>query len=109
MESKHQPWKRYDDEFKRNAVELLESSGRPIAEVAGDLAIPYKTLERWRAKYRRDRMLPAPKAPATQAGQPSSRERELEKRLAYVERERDILKKALAICSRDPELRNGSS
>ncbi len=106
MESKHQSWKRYDDEFKRNAVELLETSGRPIAEVAGDLGIPYKTLERWRAKYRRDRTLPAPKAPP--AGAPTSRERELERQLAYVERERDILKKALAICSRDPELRNGS-
>jgi transposase len=104
MESKYQPWKRYDEEFKRNAVELLESSGRPIAEVAGDLGIPYKTLERWRAKYRHDRTMPAPKAPTGQA----SRERELERRLAYVERERDILKKALAICSRDPELRNAS-
>lgn len=109
MKSQYQPWKRYDEEFKRNAVELLESSGRPMAEVAGDLGIPYKTLERWRAKYRRDRTLPAPKAPTAQADQSSSRERELERRLAYVERERDILKKALAICSRDPELRNGSN
>ncbi|MGI8905556.1 MAG: hypothetical protein ACR2IE_03580 [Candidatus Sumerlaeaceae bacterium] len=33
MDSKHQPWKRYDDEFKRNAVELIETSGRPITEV----------------------------------------------------------------------------
>ena len=107
MDSQHHSWKRYDEEFKRNAVELLESGGRPIAEVAGDLGIPYKTLERWRSKYRSDRMLPPPKAPTLQSP-PGSRERELERQLAYVERERDILKKALAICSRDPELRNGS-
>ena len=96
MESTHQPWKRYDEEFKRNAVELLETSGRPMAEVAGDLGIPYKTLERWRGKYRRERTMltPPPTASATRlAAQPTSRERELERQLAYVERERDILKK----------------
>jgi transposase-like protein len=111
MESIHQPGKRYDEEFKRNAVELLESSGRPMAEVAGDLGIPYKTLERWRGKYRTDRIISSPSTPqvTNPAGQPTSRERELERRLAHAERERDILKKALAICSRDPELRNGSS
>ncbi len=87
MESKYQPYKRYDEEFKRNAVELLESSGRPMAEVAGDLGIPYKTLERWRAQYRQERTIPAPKAPSPPAGQPSSRERELERQLAYVERD----------------------
>lgn len=36
----YKPYKRYDDEFKCNAVQLLESSGRPISEVAGDLGIP---------------------------------------------------------------------
>ena len=37
-----------------------------------------------------------------------ARVRELESELHRVERERDILKKALAICSKDPELRSGS-
>ena len=44
MDANYKPYKRYDDEFKRNAVELLESSGRSISEVSGDLGIPYKTL-----------------------------------------------------------------
>ena len=52
MDGNYKPCKRYDDEFKRNAVELLESSGRSIAEVSGDLGIPYKTLKRWRALFR---------------------------------------------------------
>ncbi len=50
MDGNYKPYKRYNDEFKRNAIELLESSGRPMAEVAGDLGNPYKTLERWRGK-----------------------------------------------------------
>lgn len=66
MQSQHQSCKRHDDEVKRNTVELLESGGRPIAEVAGDLGIPYKTLERWRAKYLRDRTMAGAKAPAGQ-------------------------------------------
>ncbi len=52
MDANYKPYKRYDEEFKRNAVELHESSGRSMSEVAGDLGIPYKALERWRYKYR---------------------------------------------------------
>lgn len=37
MDASYKPCKRYDDEVKRHAVELLESRGRPIAEVSGDL------------------------------------------------------------------------
>jgi transposase len=97
MNPKHQPYRRYDEEYKRNAVELLESSGRPIAEVASDLGVPYKTLERWKARYRRERTLTG-KSPS----QPADRQMEqLRRKLAHVERERDILKKALAICSRE--------
>jgi len=106
MDEKYHRYKRYDDDFKRNALDLLETTGRPIAEIAGDLGIPYKTLERWKHQMRgRNRKPPEGKAPA-----PDPRELELKqlrKKLADAELERDILKKALAICSRDPELRNG--
>jgi transposase len=97
---KYQRYKRYDDDFKRNAIDFLESSGRPIAEVAGDLGIPYKTLERWKYQLRgRNRKPPSDKdAPPD----PQALElRRLRKQLADVEMERDILKKALAICSRE--------
>jgi transposase len=79
-----------------------------MAELADELGVPYKTLERWRSVYRRDRSMPPGKPPVAKASPASSRERELQRRLAYVERERDILKKALAIFSRDPGLRNDS-
>lgn len=107
MDEKYRRYKRYDDEFKRNALDLLESTGRPIAEIAGDLGIPYKTLERWKHQMRGHNLKP----PQGSAAPPDPRELELKqlrKKLADTELERDILKKALAICSRDPELRNGS-
>lgn len=31
--------RRYTEEFKREAVQLMESSGKPIAELARDLGI----------------------------------------------------------------------
>jgi transposase len=107
MDNRHHRYKRYDDDFKRDAIDLLESTGRPIAEIAGDLGIPYKTLERWKHQMRGHNRKPQ----KDNAPPPDPRElelRQLRKELADTKLERDILKKALAICSRDPELRNGS-
>jgi transposase-like protein len=42
--------RRYDKEFKRNALDLLELSSKTIAEVAADQGIPHKTLEGWRCQ-----------------------------------------------------------
>ena len=61
MGTEYKSYKRYDDEFKRKAVALLESSGRPISEIAGDIGIPYKTLERWKHQYRGQNLKPSPK------------------------------------------------
>ena len=110
MDANHKSHKRYDEDFKRNAVELHESSGRSISEVAGDLGIPYKTLERWRTKYRSR----SPKDPGAskipEVAQSELAElKELRRKLAHTERERDILKKALAICSREEKDRGGLS
>ncbi len=110
MDAKYQPYKRYDDDFKRNATELLESSGRPMAEVAGDLGIPYKTLERWRAKFRSPGGAAAKVERTSQLASSELAElKELRRRLAHTERERDILKKALAICSREEKDRDALS
>jgi transposase-like protein len=35
---------RNPDEFKREALELLKSSGRPLSQIAGELAIPAARL-----------------------------------------------------------------
>jgi transposase-like protein len=108
MDTKYTRYKRYDDDFKRSAIELLDSTGRPIAEIAGDLGIPYKTLERWRYQMRgRNR-----KPPAANEAPPDPQALELKalrKKLADVQMERDILKKALAICSREANSNGGSN
>src|SRR5688572_19103057 len=110
MDAKYRPYKHYDDEFKRNAVQLLESSGRPMAEVAGDLGIPYKTLERWRGKLRHaGSCAPRTEKSSDLASSELAELKELRRRLAHTERERDILKKALAIFSREEKDRGDLS
>ena len=39
----------FTDEFKREAVALLESSGRPLMQVAIELGIQPSMLRSWRA------------------------------------------------------------
>lgn len=105
----YKPRKRYDVEFKRNTIELIEATGRSMAEVAVELGIPYKTLENWKAKFRR-RDGQRPKQDKAAVAEPELTElKELRRKLAYAERERDILKKALAICSREEKNPGGSS
>ncbi len=43
--------RKYTEEFKREAVRLMESTGKPIAELARDLGINDNNLYRWRNVY----------------------------------------------------------
>jgi transposase len=87
-------------------VELLLSSDKPQREVARDLGICVETLRDWKKQHS------AKANVSTPVGAPSSDlEREnqrLRRELAYTQRQREILKKALAICSTQPELLDGS-
>ncbi|WP_158089235.1 transposase [Magnetofaba australis] len=44
--------KRYPAEFKRRALDLVESSDLPVAEVARQLDLSPKTLYNWRSAAR---------------------------------------------------------
>ena len=83
--------RRYDEELKREAVQML-LDGHSAASVASNLGLSGANLVyRWKAKYLRQ------SGPA--ASSLEQRVEELEEQLRRVERERDILKKALAIFS----------
>jgi transposase len=87
--------RRYDAEFKREAIRLVVEGGRTAAEVARSLGIEPKVLQRWK---RESEAFPGP-------GRPKPSEEELwrlRRELAEVTEERDILKKALAIFSKRP-------
>lgn len=95
--------RRYDAEFKRNAIRLTEEPGRKVVEVARDLGITDKLLYRWRADKRLRGELAFPGYGRVNLPPEEQKVRDLEKRLADVTLERDILKKAIAIFSKTPQ------
>jgi len=105
MPRTHKP---YDATFRQQAVDLAQTSGKPYRDVARDLGVSVDTLRAWRHQQTPQ---PAP-APGAAAGKPSELEREnqrLRRELAYTQRQREILKKALAICSEQPGLLGDSN
>jgi transposase len=92
--------RKYDREFKLEALRLVTDGGRPVAEVARDLGIHENLLYNWRRKYLEDRVH---SFPGKGHLKPADEEmRRLKKELTDVKEERDILKKALAIFSKHP-------
>jgi transposase len=89
--------RRYDRQFKIDAVQLWESSGKSMAEVARELGIAPNRLYRWKDELAADTGSVFP-------GNGRSRDEEmarLRKEYADMKMERDILKKALAIFSKN--------
>ncbi len=88
--------RKFDKQFKIDAVELLERSGKTITEIADDLGIEPYALSRWRREFAENNEKAFP-------GKGNPRDEEffrLKKELADITMERDILKKAVAIFSK---------
>ena len=102
MDQERKTRRRFDQQFKVDAVRLLEESGRPLAEVARELGIGRSELRRWKKQSRPG---PSPSAAFPGTGNLSAEKKELEelrRELARVKEEREILKKAMAVFSRRP-------
>ena len=95
--------RKYDSDFKRNAVQLAEEPGRTVAEVAENLGIGKDLIYRWRREQRAHPGLAFPGNGREALTIQQQKIRELEKKLKDTEMERDILKKAMAIFSRAPK------
>jgi transposase len=92
--------RKYDREFKLEAVRLVTDGGRTVSEVARDLGIHENLHYNWSRKYLDDRVH---FFPGKGHLKPADEElRQLKKELTDVREERDILKKALAIFSKHP-------
>ena len=93
--------RKYDREFKVEAVKLVTEGGRMVAEAARNLGIHENLLYKWREKYTEDI---AHAFPGKGRLKPAEEElRRMKRALADVTQERDILKKALAIFSKEPK------
>lgn len=91
----------YSREFKEEAVRLAEQPGRSGHQVALELGISPSVLNRWRKHFesRGSEAFPGKGRLVAQ----DEEVRRLERELARVKEEREILKKALAIFSKGPK------
>jgi len=98
--------KPFTPEFKREAVQLLESGSRPGSTIAGELGIARNQRNKWQTELR---------ARGTGAfpGSGARKERttevaSLKRELARVAEERDIVKKAAVYFAKDVRRSTGS-
>jgi transposase len=89
--------RRFDRQFKLEAVRLITDRGQSIGQVARDLGVRPEMLRRWQQQFAAD-----PEQAFPGVGRPKETDREvleLRRQLQRVTEERDILKKAVAIFS----------
>ena len=81
--------------FKRDAVAVVWSSGRPISEIAGELGCGESSLGYWVTKDRQSRAEADPERFAAEEAE-SEEIKRLRRRVAELEVERKILKRSAA-------------
>jgi transposase len=86
-------YRKYDEDFKQGAVQLVTQTGKPIAQVARELGVNEGTLGNWCAKARR--------AAGDGTGELSESERaeleRLRKETIELRMQRDVLKRSVAL------------
>lgn len=94
-------YRTYTDEFKREALELLKSSGKSAGQLERELGITAGMLLKWRNRYQV--VSSENQEPRLEPSDLEAAKREiqrLERELAEVAEEREILKKVVNIFSR---------
>ena len=89
--------RQYSREFKREAVQLLETSGKSASELERELGIGKGNLWRWKREFAADGEDAFPGQGRLTPDE--ERLRQLERENEILRQERDILKKAIAIFS----------
>src|SRR5680860_1283297 len=86
-------YRKYDEDFKQGAVQLVTQTGKPIAQVARELGVNEGTLGNWCAKARG--------AAGEANGELSESERaelaRLRKEIVELRMQRDVLKRSVAL------------
>jgi transposase len=97
-------YRKYTKEFKRDALELLKSSGKSGEQVERDLGITPGLLRKWLMKYQAVEKRGDGEEIGLELTDMEATKREIERlkrSIAELEQEREILKKALSIFSRN--------
>ena len=89
----------YSDEFKRNALELAETTDKSDAQIERDLGMSSGLLCRWRARYSLSEE--TSQLELSEVEQLKAELKQLKRENEVLTQERDILKKAVTIFSKD--------
>lgn len=92
--------KRYSEEFKRDAVNLVVVEGYSRSAAANSVGVAYTTFVKWYDKY-----APSPEPAGSDASNQQLQDeiKRLRKQLREAEMERDILKKATAYFAKESQ------
>ena len=90
--------RKFDKQYKLDAVRLVETSTRPVSEIARELGVHPNLVHKWRNTVLADRDHPFPGKGKLKPAEEEARK--LRRELDLITEERDILKKALAVFSR---------
>lgn len=91
--------RKYSDQFKAEAVQLVLETKRPIAEIARELEVNEGTLGNWVSQWRRDNPEPDPELTPTER----AKVREMEAEMRRLRMENEFLKKAAAFFAKTPQ------
>jgi len=89
-------YRKHDDDFKKDSIALANGSDKSIKLVANDLGINANTLRYW---IKNEEKIKETKNSTVETAE----EKRLRKELEEVKLERDILKKAVSIFSKQPK------
>lgn len=102
MKEQKRERRRYDAQFKEQAVKLLLSSGKPLHTIAQELGVSDTALKEWKETHLRQADGVERDGQRLTAAHLDIENQRLRRELARVTLQRDILKKSLGILSEDP-------
>lgn len=91
--------KQYTDDFKKEAIHLLETSGKTVTQIERDLGISHGLLGKWQKRFQVN-----PKTSKLELSEVENLKaelRQMKRELEIARVERDILKKTVGIFSKD--------
>jgi transposase len=90
---------KYPEQFRRNAAALVLDSGRSTRDVGRELGVNHETLRNWVTALKRERQ----DGPAAVSGEERAELARLRRRVAELELEKEILRKAAVFFARETD------
>ena len=89
--------KTYSDEFKRDTIHLLESSGKKLSDIEQELGLPHGLIRKWQQRFQINAVDNS--LELSEVEQLKAEIRQLKRENDILRQERDILKKTVGIFS----------